>query len=106
MRFEDDAFDAVVSDATFVRPEEVVDAIADAARVARTGGDVAVFIPSAGSYGEVFSVLWEVLFNENLGEDGAIIEKLVANLPTTGKPEENAERSLSLIHISEPTRTY
>lgn len=93
MRFEDDAFDAVVSDATFVRPGEVEDAIADAARVARTGGDVAVFIPSAGSYGEVFSVLWEVLFNENLGEDGAIIERLVANLPTTTKLETIAEQS-------------
>ena len=93
MRFEDDAFDAVISDSTFVRPDEVEDAIADAVRVARTGGDVAVFIPSAGSYGEVFSVLWEVLFNENLGEDGAIIEKLVANLPTTTKLETIAEQS-------------
>ncbi len=93
MRFEDDAFDAVISDATFVRPDDVEDAIADAARVARTGGDVAVFIPSAGSYGEVFSVLWEVLFNENLGEDGAIIAKLVANLPTTTKLESIGEQS-------------
>ena len=93
MRFEDDAFDAVISDATFVRPEDVEDAIGDATRVARTGGDVAVFIPSAGSYGEVFSVLWEVLFNENLGEDGAVIEKLVANLPTTTKLESIAEQS-------------
>lgn len=93
LRFEDDAFDAVISDATFALADQIEDAIADAARVARTGGDIAVLIPTAGSYGEVFSVLWEVLFNENLGDDGAIIEKLVADLPTTTALESIAERA-------------
>lgn len=93
LRFEDDAFDAVVVDGSFVAPGECETMILDAARVARTGGDVAVFTPSSGSFGEVFSVLWEVLFNENLGEDGAIVEKLVANLPTTTKLEAIAKQS-------------
>lgn len=93
LRFEDDAFDAVVVDGSFVAPGDFATTIEDAARVARTGGDVAVFMPSSGSFGEVFSVLWEVLFNENLGEDGAIVEKLVANLPTTTKLEAIAKQS-------------
>lgn len=91
IRFEDDAFDAVLADASFVRPEEFESVIQDAVRVARTGGDVAVFLPSNGSFGEVFSVLWEVLFNENLGNDGATVEKLVSDLPTISQLEAAAE---------------
>src|SRR5512140_3264027 len=62
IRFEDDAFDAVLGDATFVRPVDVEPFIENAVRTARTGGDVALFLPSSGSYGEVFSLLWEILF--------------------------------------------
>ncbi len=87
IRFEDDAFDAVVADASLVRADEIKVAIENAARVARTGGDIAIFLPSNGSFGEVFSVLWEVLFNENLGDDGATVEKLVSDLPTISQLE-------------------
>ncbi len=99
LRFEDDAFDAVLTDATFVRPYEAEAAIHDSVRVARTGGVVAVFLPTNGSFGEVFSVLWEVLFNENLGEDGATVEKLVSDLPTVSQLEAIAERAgLANVH--------
>ena len=99
LRFEDDSFDAVLADATFIPPDEVEAAIQDAIRVARTGGDVAVFLPSSGSFGEVFSVLWEVLFNENLGDDGTTVEKLVSDLPTVTQLEAIAERAgLANVH--------
>lgn len=93
IRFEDDAFDAVVVDASLVQADEIKAAIENAARVARTGGDIAVFLASNGSFGEVFSVLWEVLFNENLGDDGATVEKLVGDLPTVSKLEAIAENT-------------
>lgn len=100
IRFDDDAFDAVVTDASLLSPSEIPAAIENSARVVRTGGDVAIFLPSSGSYGEVFSVLWEVLFNENLGDDGATVEKLVSDLPKTSKLESMAERAgLVNIHI-------
>ncbi len=93
IRFEDDAFDAVLADATFVRPAELADFIDDAVRVAKNGADVAFFLPAAGSYGEVFSVIWEVLFNEEMTEDNAAVERLVAAIPTISRVEEIAERS-------------
>ena len=60
LRFEDDAFDAVLADASLVQPADIGEIIEDVVRVARTSGDVAVFLPTAGSFGEVVSLLWEV----------------------------------------------
>src|SRR5438445_6352242 len=104
IRFEDDAFDAVLADASFVRPADVESFIEDAVRVARTGGDVAVFLPTAASYGEVFSPLWEVLFKEDLAEHGAAVEKLIADLPTVSQIEEMGELA-GLVNINTQTAT-
>jgi len=89
---DDDSFDAVVVDASFNRSAELNDLIAEAVRVARPGGNVAVVLPSAGSFGEVFSLLWEVLFNEELGEHGAAVETMIADIPTVSKVEEFSEK--------------
>lgn len=93
IRFEDESFDTVLADATFVRPADLEDFIDGAVRVAKNGADVAFFLPSAGSYGEVFSVIWEVLFNEELSEDNAAVERLVAAIPTITRLEEIADRT-------------
>lgn len=93
LRFEDDAFDAVLADATFVRPANLDDLIENTVRVARTGGDVAIFMPSAGSFGEVFSLMWEVLLTEDLAGYGDEVEKLIAELPTVSRIEELAKRT-------------
>ena len=90
MRFEDDSFDTVLVDASFVRPVDLTDVVSQAARVAKTGGKITVFLPAAGSFGEVFSVLWEVLFNEDLGEHGAAVEDMIRDLPTLSRTEEIA----------------
>lgn len=91
IRFEDDAFDAVLADATFVPAGGVEAFIEDAVRTVRTGGDVAVFLPGAGSFGEVFSLLWEVLFNEDLGEHGHAAEAMIGELPTVSALEAMGE---------------
>ncbi len=90
IEFEDDSFDAVISDASFTRPDEVEDLVRDAARVTRSGGKVSIVLPTAGSFGEVFSLLWEVMFNEDLGEHGAAAEKMIADIPTISRVEEIA----------------
>ena len=90
IRFEDDAFDSVLVDATFVKPADVQHAIEDAVRVARTGADIGVFLPTAGSFGEIVSLLWEVLFTEGLGEHGAAAEKIITDIPTVSRIEEIA----------------
>jgi hypothetical protein len=92
IRFEPDSFDAVIADASFVRPEELEEFIDDAASLGKTGADIAIFFPGAGSYGEVFSLLWEALFAEQLADRG-LAEKLIAELPTVSQIETFAERS-------------
>ena len=88
--FEDSSFDTVLTDASFVRPSLLPEIFGESERVARSGGDVAVFLPAAGSFGEIFSLLWEVLFNEDLGEHGAAAEEMVRQLPTVWRVEEIA----------------
>lgn len=85
--FDDDAFDAVLADGSFVRPRDVEEFVEDVVRVARTGGDVAIFLPSAGSFGEVFSLLWEVLYTDDLGEHGHAAETLINELPSVSHIE-------------------
>jgi len=50
-------------------------------------------LPAAGSFGEVFSLLWEVMFNEGLGEEGAAAEALISGLPTLSVLEEIAAKA-------------
>lgn len=96
--FSDDAFDTVLADASFVRPSDVAEFVEDAVRVARMGGDVAVYLPSAGSFGEVFSLLWEVLFTDDLGEHGHAAEDMINELPSVSRIEAIAA-SAGLVNI-------
>ncbi len=89
-RFDDETFSAAIADASFIRPDELADFVAEAARVVEIGGKVAFFTVTSGSFGEVFSLLWEVFFNENLADNGAVTEKLIAELPTISEIEEIA----------------
>jgi ubiquinone/menaquinone biosynthesis C-methylase UbiE len=102
IRFEDNAFDAVLADASFVRPAEIEPFIDNAVRTARTGGDVALFLPSAGSYGEIFSLLWEICFNNDLAEHGHAVETLISELPTISRLEEIAAAA-GLVNINTET---
>ena len=90
IEFEGASFDAVIADASFTRPANLEELVRDAARIARSGAKVAIVIPTAGSFGEVFSLLWEVLFNEDLGEHGSVTERMVAEIPTVSRIEEIA----------------
>jgi ubiquinone/menaquinone biosynthesis C-methylase UbiE len=92
-RFEVDSFDSVIADASFVKPGELMEAFEEAVRVAKQGGNVAVMFITAGSFGEIFSLLWEVLFNEDLGEHGQTAEEMVRELPTASQAEEMAAKS-------------
>ncbi len=77
LRYEDDSFDAVIADASMIPPVQVYEFFDHAIDIARSGASVTLFLPSAGSFGEVFSLLWEVFFNEDLGEHGdAAAEKI------------------------------
>ena len=88
--FENESFDAVLADASFVRLPELPKIFKEAAAVAKPDGKVIIFTASAGSFGEIFSYLWEIFFNDDLGEHGAEAERLINDLPTVSKLEEIA----------------
>lgn len=85
-----DSYDAVLADASFVRPQDLPDLFKEAARAAESKGKVIVFAPTAGSFGEIFSFLWEIFFNDDLGEHGAEAERLISELPIVSRLEELA----------------
>lgn len=98
IRFDDDAFDLVVADASFVKPAQVEEFVYETVRVTKPGGRSAFFLPSAGSFGEIFSLLWEVLFNEGLGDHGHAAEAMIVEIPSVGRIEEIAA-SAGLVNI-------
>jgi len=102
IRFENDVFDAVIADASFVENGELPEFIDDALRVVKPGGTLAAIVITSGSFGEIFSLLWEVLFNEDLGEHGAAAEKLIADQQTVSAVEKMAE-SAGLVNIKTHT---
>ena len=91
--FDDNSFDAVIADASFTRPAAVEDLITESVRLVRQGGEVTVVLPSSGSFGEIFSLLWEVLYNEDLGEHGHAAETMITELPSVARVEEIATRA-------------
>lgn len=99
LRFEDDAFDAVLADTTFVKPTDLEPFIEDALRVSRTGGDIAIFLPGAGSFGEIFSVLWEVFLDQEFSDLEFSPELLVSDLPTASYLEELSKK-LGVVNIN------
>jgi len=84
-------FDAVLADATFVRPAELKDFLARI--IGSSKKQVAFFLPTASSFGDVFSFLWETLLNSDLLEKGAEVERLMAEIPTVSKVEQAAKDS-------------
>ena len=90
---DDGSFDAVIADASFTRAELIEELITDAVRVASPGGEVAIVLPSAGSFGEVFSLLWEVFFSEELGDETNAAETLIAQIPSISRIEEIASNA-------------
>lgn len=84
--FPDDTFDTVLADASFVEPKNLRAFLAEI--VDLSAGQVAFFLPTAGSYGEIFSFLWETLFDLDLLEKGTEVERLISELPTVTSVKE------------------
>src|SRR6266536_1775482 len=61
-------------------------------RVAKSGAAVALSLPTASSFGEFFSIYWEVLHNCSLVDHAAAVESLITELPSVSEMEELAER--------------
>lgn len=88
--FPHENFDAVIADASFVRRSELEEFLDEA--IDLSNNQVIFFLPTAGSFGEIFSFLWEVLFDLDLLEKSAEIERLITEIPTVEKVKEIAEQ--------------
>jgi ubiquinone/menaquinone biosynthesis C-methylase UbiE len=87
-KFNDEKFDVVIANASFVESENLPDFVKDIAKFSKEGGKVIFFTVTSGSFGEVFSFLWEVLFNEGLGTSGDEAAKLIESFPTVSHVEQ------------------
>lgn len=93
----DERFDAVLADASFIRPSELTDFLAETIDLSRE--QFAFFLPTRGSFGEIFSYLWQTLLEMNWLEKGAEVERLITELPAVSDAEEIAENlGLSKLH--------
>ena len=95
-KFPDQKFDTVLADASLVKPSELDNFLTQI--IEYSANRVAFFLPTAGSFGEIFSVLWETLLDEKLVDKNVDIETLITEIPTISSLETLAE-NLGLTNI-------
>ncbi|HEV2799571.1 MAG TPA: class I SAM-dependent methyltransferase [Pyrinomonadaceae bacterium] len=92
LAFEDEQFDLVLGDASFVAVERLPEVLAEMARVAAPGATVALMLPTASSFGEFYSIYWEALLNAEMLDQSPIVEQLISERPTVADVETLAAR--------------
>lgn len=86
-----DRYDLVVADASFVRSDRLEDFLTETIEL--SDNRVVFFLPTAGSFGEIFSMLWEVCLDADLIERSGAIEKFIKQIPTVWQVEEIAKQA-------------
>lgn len=94
--------DAVLADASFVRPTELDNFLKKIIEL--SNNQVMFFLPTAGSFGDIFSYLWETFLKADLLEKEAEIESLITELPTVSKIVKTVE-NLGLTKLHTETKT-
>lgn len=84
-------FDAVIADASLVNASKIESFIGKAAESSRW--QIALMLPTAGSFGDIFSYLWQALFELGWLDKGAEVENLINEIPTVSKAEEIIKES-------------
>ena len=88
---EGEVFDLVILDASLLSPTELNSSLERCITSCKTGGSVAVMSATSGSFGEVFSLLWEHYFATENTVGGALVEKLIGEIPTSSSLEDFAK---------------
>lgn len=99
--FPDNTFDTVLADASFVEPKNLRSFLAEI--IDLSDKQVAFFLPTAGSYGEIFSFLWETLLELDLPEKGTEVERLISEIPTVSRLKETV-KNLGLSKLETVTK--
>jgi ubiquinone/menaquinone biosynthesis C-methylase UbiE len=90
--FPDNEFDFVIGDASLLPSQRIPAMFSEMARVAAPNATVALILPTASSFGEFFSIYWEVLHNCGFVQHESEVENLITELPTVSDMEDLAER--------------
>ena len=86
--FPRETYDLVIADASFIQPDELSEFLGDITDL--SDKRVAYFLPTAGSFGEIFSFLWESFLNADLLDNAVEIERVITTIPTISAVEEMA----------------
>ena len=89
----DNEFDLVLGNLSFTPPEYLRPTVNELVRVTKPRGTVASWLPTAGSFGEFFSIYWEALLGAGVEDHGTDVERLIADLPTVSDVEGWAEEA-------------
>ena len=81
----------VLADLSLVKPKELKESLAKASELSHTS--LAFFLPTAGSFGEIFSYLWEVFLDLDLTAKGGYVEKLITEIPTISQVKDISKKS-------------
>ncbi len=79
-------FDAVIADVSLVKPSELKNFMSKAAESSRW--QIAFLLPTAGSFGDVFSYLWQVFSELDWLDKGAEVENLINEILTVSNAKE------------------
>lgn len=91
--FPHNSFDSVLADAMLVKPEDLHNFINETVEAAKHKGEVVFLLPTAGSFGEIFSYLWETFFSLELLEHASEVERLITEIATVSQVEEMAKNA-------------
>jgi ubiquinone/menaquinone biosynthesis C-methylase UbiE len=86
-------FNLVVGDGSLIDSQRVPQMLAEMARVAAPNATVAIVLPTFSSFGEFFSIYWEVLHNCGLLDHEVDVETLICTLPSVSAVEAKAEQA-------------
>lgn len=96
---EGELFDLVIGDAALMPPEHIERMLAEMVRLAHLEATVALLMLTHGSFGEIFSLLWETLYYCHLQDYAPQVEALINEYPTTSQAQEMMRRQgLSHVH--------
>ncbi len=92
--------DFVLIDSSLVKHSDLKEYLSNSFTLSKN--KIAFFVATAGSYGEIFSYLWEVLSKSSLSEKTPEIEKLITTLPTISDVE-NIAKTLGIVKVNSET---
>lgn len=84
----DGTYEVVLADASFTPPGELQELVERITPLSKN--QVFFYLPTAGSFGEVYSLLWESVYNAGLLDKGTEVERLITQIPTVSDAEKIA----------------